>query len=205
MPVMTRSLVLLFILFSSAAMAQSRGPQQYTVTKRIEAGRYAVASAHPLASMAGAAVMKAGGNAFDAAIATQLALAVVYPEAGNLGGGGFLVGTMPDGKKVAINYREMAPGKAHRDMYLDSAGNPIQQKSLRGHLAAGVPGTVAGLIATHAYAKLPFAKLVAPAIRLAKEGYIITAAEARGLPRATVEEIAQGRAETRAPPAGSPP
>src|SRR5690606_37918339 len=98
MPVMTRSLVLLFILFSSAAMAQSRAPQQYTVTKRIEAGRYAVASAHPLASMAGAAVMKAGGNAFDAAIAMQLALAVVYPEAGNLGGGGFLVGTMPDGK-----------------------------------------------------------------------------------------------------------
>ncbi|MGN6509397.1 MAG: gamma-glutamyltransferase [Chitinophaga sp.] len=187
---MTRSLVLLFIVFSSAAMAQSRGPQQYTVIKRIEAGRYAVASAHPLASMAGAAVMKAGGNAFDAAIATQLALAVVYPEAGNLGGGGFLVGTMPDGKKVAINYREMAPGKAHRDMYLDSAGNPIQQKSLRGHLAAGVPGTVAGLIATHAYAKLPFAKLVAPAIRLAKEGYIITAAEARGLNRRRADFLA---------------
>lgn len=180
---MTRSLVFLLTMLSLGAAAQQSGPQQYTVTKRLEARQYAVVSAHPLASMAGAEVMKAGGNAFDAAIATQLALAVVYPEAGNLGGGGFLVATMPNGKKVAINYREMAPGKAHRDMYLDSAGNPVVRKSLEGHLAAGVPGTVAGLAATLPYAKLPFARLVAPAIRLAGQGYIITAAEARGLNR----------------------
>ncbi|MGN7723164.1 gamma-glutamyltransferase [Chitinophaga sp. 22620] len=183
MPLMMRSLIFLLCTLSLDVLGQQTGPEQYTVTKRIEARKYAVASAHPLASGAGTEVMKAGGNAFDAAIATQLALAVVYPEAGNLGGGGFLVASMPDGKTVAINYREMAPGKAHRDMYLDGAGNPIVKKSLEGHLAAGVPGTVAGLIATHAYAKLPFARLVAPAIRLAEHGYIITAAEARGLNR----------------------
>ncbi|RPD38366.1 gamma-glutamyltransferase [Chitinophaga barathri] len=179
-----RSLIFLLTILSFGATAQQTGPERYTITKRLEAGKYAVVSAHPLASKAGAEVMKAGGNAFDAAIATQLALAVVYPEAGNLGGGGFLVATLPNGKKIAINYREKAPGKAHRDMYLDSSGQPIVSKSLEGHLAAGVPGTVAGLIATLPYAKLPLARLVVPAIRLAEQGYIITAAEARGLNRA---------------------
>ncbi len=89
----------------------------------------------------------------DAAIATQLALAVVYPGAGNLGGGGFLVGYLAGGKTLAIDYREKAPGKAHRDMYLDPVGNAITNLSQDGHLAAGVPGTVAGLFTSAKYGR----------------------------------------------------
>jgi gamma-glutamyltranspeptidase/glutathione hydrolase len=94
-----------------------------------------------------------------------------------------MVARMHNGKTVAIDYREMAPQKAHRDMYLDANGNAQTRMSLDGHLAAGVPGTVAGLFASHQYAKLPFAKLLAPAIRLAEKGFAITAAEAAGLNR----------------------
>ncbi|RFM30872.1 gamma-glutamyltransferase [Chitinophaga silvisoli] len=153
----------------------------YKIEKEVNASQGAVVSAHPLASLAGIEVMKQGGNAIDAAIATQLALAVVYPAAGNLGGGGFMVAHLKDGKNVTIDYREAAPAKASRDMYLDSAGNPIQNLSIDGHLACGVPGTVAGLYASLPYAKLPMKKLIAPAIRLAEKGFAITAAEARSL------------------------
>jgi gamma-glutamyltranspeptidase/glutathione hydrolase len=143
-----------------------------------------VVSAHPLASKAGVLIMQQGGNAVDAAIATQLALAVVYPQAGNLGGGGFMVAKMvKTGDNIAIDYRETAPGKANRDMYLDANGEAQTRKSLDGHLAAGVPGTVAGLFTSHKYARLPFAQLIAPAILLAEKGFVITAAEASGLNR----------------------
>src|SRR5688572_18504372 len=91
-------------------------PYAYTVQKKVIAANGAVVSAHPLASQAGVGILKMGGNAIDAAIATQLVLAVVYPNAGNLGGGGFLVAHLGDGKEIAIDYREMAPSKAHRDM-----------------------------------------------------------------------------------------
>ena len=156
-------------------------PFDYTIEKDIKVLHGAVVSAHPLASRVGAMILQQGGNAIDAAIATQLALAVVYPGAGNLGGGGFLVGHLKNGRNIAIDYRETAPAKASRDMYRDSAGNPITQLSLDGHLAAGIPGTVAGLFASMKYAKLPFSKLIAPAIRLAEKGFVITAAEANGL------------------------
>lgn len=156
-------------------------PYHYTIQKKLVALNGAVASAHPLASMVGAAVLKKGGNAFDATIATQLALAVVYPTAGNLGGGGFLVGQLKSGKQVAIDYREKAPAAAHRDLYVDEKGKANTEKSQLGHLAAGVPGTVAGLFATHPFAKFPFSDLIAPAIELAENGFCITAAEARGL------------------------
>ena len=139
----------------------------------------AVVSAHPLASKVGVEILKMGGNAVDAAIATQLALAVVYPNAGNLGGGGFTVARFADGKEIAIDYREMAPGNAHRDMYIDDDGTARTDKSQDGHLASGVPGTVAGLFASHQYAKLPFAKLIQPAIELAEKGFVITEREAR--------------------------
>ncbi|WP_119079899.1 gamma-glutamyltransferase [Chitinophaga alhagiae] len=175
-------LISVLLLYTGAALAQS-SPYNYQVTKYMTPRRYAVVSAHPLASEAGAQVMKAGGNAVDAAIATQLALAVVYPEAGNLGGGGFMVARLRNGQSLAIDYREMAPQKAHRDMYLDGNGNAQTRLSLDGHLAAGVPGTVAGLFASHQYAKLPFAKLVAPAIKLAEKGFVITEREAAGLNR----------------------
>ena len=141
----------------------------------------AVASAHPLASAVGVAVMKKGGNAVDAAIATQLALAVVYPGAGNIGGGGFMVARLANGETVTLDYREMAPGAAHRDMYLDAQGNVIPDKSLRGHLSSGVPGTVAGLFESMKYAKLPFNELIEPAIQLAEKGFVITEREASSL------------------------
>jgi gamma-glutamyltranspeptidase/glutathione hydrolase len=114
----------------------------------------------------------------DAAIATQLALAVVYPGAGNIGGGGFVVARLADGKNITIDFRERAPAAASRNMYLDAGENVIPGKSENGHLAAGVPGSVAGIFAYFKYAKLPFRKLIQPAIDLAENGFAITAAEA---------------------------
>src|SRR6218665_572656 len=170
-----------FFLIAGIFLMSACLAQPYPIVKKFEGNNGAVVSAHPLASKAGLDVLKQGGNAVDAAIATQFALAVVYPGAGNLGGGGFMVAHLNNGKSIAIDYREKAPGKAHRDMYLDSAGNPIQKLSLVGPLASGVPGTVAGLMESIKYAKLPLKKLIAPAIELAEKGFPITAAEARSL------------------------
>lgn len=156
-------------------------PYKYTITKKANYSRAAVSSAHPLASQIGTVIMKQGGNAFDAAIATQLALAVVYPGAGNLGGGGFLLARRSNGELLGLDYREAAPAAASRDMYLDAQGNANIALSQNGHLASGIPGTVAGLFATMPYAKLPFAKLVQPAIDLAEFGFVITEREAASL------------------------
>ena len=156
-------------------------PYQYEVVKEKTFAHAAVTSAHPLASMAGAAMMKDGGNAFDAAIATQFALAVVFPGAGNIGGGGFMLARKANGELIGIDYREAAPSKASRDMYLDDKGNPITKKSLDGASASGIPGSVAGMVSTHAYAKLPLAVLIEPAIEYAEFGYVITEREAAGL------------------------
>lgn len=166
---------------SAQSLVQQLRPYDYKIEKNITVPHGAVVSAHPLASRAGAMILQQGGNAVDAAIATQLALAVVYPGAGNLGGGGFMVARLANGTQVALDYRETAPAKASRDMYLDSAGNPITTLSLDGHLAAGIPGTVAGIFASMKYAKLPFSKLIEPAILLAEKGFAITASEASNL------------------------
>ncbi|CAL1519591.1 gamma-glutamyltransferase [Chitinophaga sp. MM2321] len=182
-----RLLILLGIAVCTAAAACAQQPldqlrpYDYSVEKDIKVLHGAVVSAHPLASRVGAIILQQGGNAVDAAIATQLALAVVYPGAGNIGGGGFLVAHLKNGKNIAIDYRETAPAQSGRDMYLDSLGNPITHLSLDGHLAAGVPGTIAGLFAAMKYARLPFAKLIDPAILLAAKGFAITAAEASNL------------------------
>jgi gamma-glutamyltranspeptidase / glutathione hydrolase len=154
-------------------------PYKYEIKKKADAQNGAVVSAHPLASQVGVSILKAGGNAIDATIATQLALAVVYPSAGNLGGGGFMVARLGNGKELAIDYREMAPGSASRDMYLDANGQPQMDKSQDGHLSSGVPGTVAGLFEAAKYGKLEFRKLIQPAIDLAEKGYVITEQEAR--------------------------
>ena len=139
----------------------------------------AVATAHPLASEVGADILRAGGNAIDAAVATQFALAVVYPRAGNIGGGGFLVLRLADGTAAALDYRERAPAAATRDMYLDAEGNPIDSLSRSGHWAVGVPGTVSGLAMAHErYGSLPWAQLVQPAVDLAREGFALSATEA---------------------------
>jgi gamma-glutamyltranspeptidase / glutathione hydrolase len=156
-------------------------PYQYGITKQATGTKGAVSSAHPLASQVGLSILQNGGNAFDAAIATQLALAVVYPGAGNIGGGGFLVAHSSKGKSIAIDYRERAPKAATRDMYLDKDGNPLLNLSQHGHLASGVPGTVAGLYTSHKYGQLDFKALIQPAIELAAKGFVITAAEARSL------------------------
>lgn len=156
-------------------------PFHYEIVKTKVFSKASVASAHPLASMVGAEIMKQGGNAFDAAIAVQLTLAVVYSNAGNIGGGGFLVGRKTNGQTIAIDYREEAPGQATRDMYLDKNGNAITNLSVNGHLASGVPGTIAGLFETYKYAKLPFKQLIQPAIDIAEFGYVITEREANSL------------------------
>ena len=156
-------------------------PFAYTVSKTAFVSHGAVVSAHPLASNAGVTMLRKGGNAFDAAIATQLALAVVYPGAGNIGGGGFMVAHLASGKDLALDFREKAPAAATRDMYLDSAGNPRTDLSQNGHLASGTPGTIAGIFEELHYAKLPIATLIQPAIDLAENGFVITTAEARGL------------------------
>ncbi len=156
-------------------------PYEYSIEKRMEVANGAVVSAHPLASLAGVQMLKKGGNAVDAAIATQWALAVVYPGAGNIGGGGFMVAQLKDGKRLALDYREMGPAAAHRDMYLDEQGNAVAAKSLNGHLAAGVPGTVAGLFESLKYAKLPMSVLIQPAIEFAEKGFVLTEREARSL------------------------
>ena len=141
-----------------------------------------VVSAHPLASRVGTHILRKGGNAVDAAIATQFALAVVYPSAGNIGGGGFMVLRKPDGSTDALDYREKAPAASSGTMYLDSAGNVISSLSQGGHLACGVPGTVAGLEAAHEkHGTLPWSELVQPAINLALNGFTLTENEAHGL------------------------
>ena len=120
----------------------------YKITKEVTAKNGAVVSAHPLASEVGVNILKQGGNAVDAAIATQLALAVVYPVAGNIGGGGFTIIRLKDGQNISIDYREKAPAKSSRDMYLDKDGNPQMNLSQDGHLASGVPGVIAGTHST---------------------------------------------------------
>lgn len=161
------------LIFASPAFAQN-----YTVQKKTDCSKGAVVSAHPLASQVGLSILKKGGNAIDAAIATQLALAVVYPGAGNIGGGGFMVAHLKSGNNITLDYREKAPAKASRDMYLDEKGEPQMNLSQDGHLAAGVPGTVAGLFASMKYASLPFKTLIQPAIDLAEKGFAITERQA---------------------------
>ena len=156
-------------------------PYQYTVVKEQSFQKAAVTSAHPLASMVGAAIMEDGGNAFDAAIAVQFTLAVVFPGAGNIGGGGFLLSRNKEGVLMGIDYREAAPSKASRDMYLDEKGNPIEGMSKLGASAAGVPGSVAGMFSAHPFAKKTMKQLLQPAYELAAGGFVITESEARSL------------------------
>lgn len=152
---------------------------QTPIKKMVEAHKFAVSSAHPEASKVGFEVLKKGGNAVDASIAVQLALAVVYPRAGNIGGGGFMVLRKKNGTVLTLDYREKAPQTATKDMYLDANGEVVGMLSRHGHLAAGVPGTVDGLFEAHKQAgKLPFAQLISPAIQLAEKGFILTEKDA---------------------------
>src|SRR5438094_1907645 len=148
--------------------------------KATTGARAMVVSGHPLASEVGIEVLKQGGNAIDAAVAVGFALEVVLPEAGNIGGGGFIVYRDATGRVRALDYRETAPAGASRDMYLDSTGH-MTEPSLTGHLASGVPGSVAGMYeAWKKYGRRPWATLIAPAIRLA-EGHMLDAVRSRDL------------------------
>jgi gamma-glutamyltranspeptidase/glutathione hydrolase len=141
-----------------------------------------VVSAREEASKIGVEIMKNGGNAFDAMVATEMALVVTYPFAGNLGGGGFMVYRKANGDVGGLDYREKAPLAAHRDMYLDSLGNVIPGKSTVGATAVGVPGTVAGIIAVHKkFGSLPLEEIMAPVIALAEKGVVVTANQKKRL------------------------
>ena len=171
-----KKLLFVLILLTQNAFAQFTN---FNTVKEVRVkNKGVVVSAHPLASEAGAEILKMGGNAYDAAIATQLAMAVVYPQAGNIGGGGFLVGVKKNGEKFTLDFRETAPSKANRDMYLDKKGNANTNLSQHGHLAVGVPGSVAGFYATLKHCKLSMSQLIKPAILLAEQGFAITEREA---------------------------
>ncbi|MDC6456467.1 gamma-glutamyltransferase [Flavobacteriaceae bacterium] len=141
-----------------------------------------VVSARQEASAIGSVILARGGNAFDAMVATELALAVAYPFAGNLGGGGFMVYRKANGDVGSIDYREKAPASAHRDLYLDEVGNVIPGMSTLGATAVGVPGTIAGITEVHAkMGSLPFEEILAPVIALAKKGVVVTEKQARSM------------------------
>jgi gamma-glutamyltranspeptidase/glutathione hydrolase len=170
------------ILLLMALLAVVAMPCVASATHPVHAQQAIVVSVHELASRAGAEIMQAGGNAVDAAVATGFALAVVHPAAGNIGGGGFMLVRMADGKTHFLDYREKAPAAATRDMYLDAQGKVIEGASEIGYKAISVPGSVAGLVyAEHKYGKLTLKQVMAPAIRLAHEGYALTWEEARDL------------------------
>ncbi|MET0571582.1 MAG: gamma-glutamyltransferase [Pedobacter agri] len=188
----TSILVVSFVVFTSCVTGQlgKRNNEDFK--------NGMVVSAHPEASKVGIEILKKGGNAVDAAVAVQFALAVVYPNAGNIGGGGFMVYRSAKGEVNALDFREKASAAASRDMYLDAAGNPIVEKSLYGHLAAGVPGSVAGMVEAHKkYGKLSWKEVVQPAIDLAEKGFEITkrqASELNGLHRKLMDINVNGTA-----------
>jgi gamma-glutamyltranspeptidase / glutathione hydrolase len=153
-----------------------------------------VASVHELASHAGVEIMQAGGNAVDAAVAVGFALAVVHPQAGNLGGGGFMLIRMADGQTHFVDFREKAPEAATADMYLDAQGNVIEGASLIGYKAIGVPGSVAGMVnAEKTYGKLALSQVMAPAIKLAREGFPLAAEDAEDLQDPDLAQFPESR------------
>ena len=175
-----RQFVLYLIFISLAVFSSGVFSEQYTLSSTSTSSQnkpsFAVASAHPSATQAGIEILKAGGNAFDAAVAVSAALAVVEPYSSGLGGGGFwLLHRQRDQYQVMIDGREKAPLAAHRDMYLDSNGQVIKNLSINGPLAAGIPGTPAALVhITKNYGRLSLVENLQPAIRLAKEGFEVT-------------------------------
>ena len=169
-------------LLTSSLQAQSASAPLTASDQPTRAKHAMVVSIHHDASDAGLAILKQGGNAVDAAVAVGFALAVVYPAAGNIGGGGFMLIRDHHGKSHFLDYREKAPAAASRDMYLDAHGNVVPGRSLVGYLASGVPGSVAGLTyAQQHFGKLTLAQDMAPAIKLATNGYVLSPEEARAL------------------------
>ena len=183
------------VLTAVVLLASCQNPpakKQPDPEKGVLAPHAMVVSAKEEASQIGLAILKKGGNAFDAMIATELALAVAYPNAGNIGGGGFMVYRLGSGERGALDYREKAPAKAHRDMYLDKNGKVIADKSTLGALAVGVPGTIAGIFEVYQkFGSLPIGELIQPAIDLARKGVLITELQANFYMNKNVELIKQ--------------
>ena len=169
------SVLILIVLFS--CKGEERSPKLSGTNVR-----GMVVTAHPVASEVGYAILKQGGNAYDAAVAVQFALAVVYPRAGNVAGGGFAVYRLENGESGALDFREKAPLKAHRDMYLDQDSAVVEGLSSFGALSVGVPGTVDGMIKLHKrFGVLPFQAVIQPSVELAESGYELTEKEANKL------------------------
>jgi gamma-glutamyltranspeptidase/glutathione hydrolase len=176
-----------------AVLSSVAAPVAAAARAELESRHGMVVTAQHLASDVGAAILRQGGNAVDAAVAVGYALAVTHPCCGNLGGGGFMTMHLADGRDIFINFREKAPLAARADMFLDAQGNPVGDKSLEGYLSAGVPGTVLGLeTARQEYGTLPRSTLMAAAIRLAQDGFILTPGD--------VDVLNVGTAEFRAQP-----
>lgn len=168
------------IFLLTGALALAIVPCGVASTQPVHAEHAIVVSVHQLASQAGVEIMQAGGNAIDAAVATGFALAVVHPAAGNIGGGGFMLIRMGDGKTHFLDYREKAPVAATRNMFLDTQDKVIPDASQIGYKAIGVPGSVAGMVyAEQKYGKLTLRQVIAPAIKLARDGFALTWGEAR--------------------------
>lgn len=173
---------IILILVTGNCQTENRKNQRQENLKGVIANNAMVVSAHPLASKVGVEILKKGGNAIDAAIAVQFALSVVYPTAGNIGGGGFMVIRKNDGSIYSLDFREKAPLNGSRDMYLDSNGQVIQNLSRIGHFASGVPGVVDGMEkAYQKFGTFEWKELIQPAIDLARNGFPLTRKEAVGL------------------------
>lgn len=177
-----RKLSLLAIIVLLIACSSTK--RSHHTTSGVIGQQAMVVSAHPLASEVGSRILRQGGNAWDAAIAVQFALAVVYPVAGNIGGGGFAVFREANGSVGSLDFREKAPLRADRNMYLDGVGEIAGRKSLEGHLAAGVPGSVDGMVTLYGkYGSLPWSTLIQPAIDLAANGFLLSKEGAEALIR----------------------
>lgn len=174
-------LLVLFFICSCQPASESEEVANYTINKQHVSDSAMVVSAHPLATDAGVTILQKGGNAIDAMVAVHFALAVAYPRAGNIGGGGFMVYRTKAGEAITLDFREKAPANAYRDMYLGADSNAIDSLSIYGHLAAGVPGSVEGMFVAHQkYGKLDWKTVVQPAIDLAQNGIRTTEREAKG-------------------------
>lgn len=174
MRIFLKPFVIIFYLFALSANCYAQNLETYH--------NGMVVCAYPNASQVGVDILRKGGNAVDAAVAVQFALAVTYPQAGNIGGGGFMVYRPAKGEPATLDFREKAPATASRDMFLDAAGNVVPDMSLETHKASGIPGSVDGMVQAHArYGKLKWADLVQPAVQLARKGFKITARMAADL------------------------
>lgn len=188
---MKHSSALIFVLIFLLILSSCKKSSEKEILRGLVAEKAMVVSARKEASEIGLSILQKGGNAFDAMVATELSLAIAFPFAGNLGGGGFMVYRMADGSIGSIDYREKAPLAATRDMYLDENGEVIPRLSTTGALAVGVPGTIAGILEVHRkFGTLPLGEILEPVIRFAEKGALVTERQASGL-RANRNVIAE--------------